>query len=203
MENADFEGLRQKFEAEVRTRLDGAMIDKVELLQYGDIPEIEPGEVLGKIFIALPEGAHTADMAARREALIAFSNAHRDALAVLRKALGATAVGGGLSDVNSSNAAEAAERGPVLNMKMKLGRVRALGQAVSQAASPSDDETVTAVMARLGGADLETLDTLIAAGIASSRAEAVRWALARIRERPAYEQLRARVREIENLKSQF
>jgi len=59
------------------------------------------------------------------------------------------------------------------------------------------------VMARLGGADLETLDTLIAAGIASSRAEAVRWALARIRERPAYEQLRARVREIENLKSQF
>jgi Arc/MetJ-type ribon-helix-helix transcriptional regulator len=58
-------------------------------------------------------------------------------------------------------------------------------------------------MARLGQEDLETLDTLIAAGIASSRAEAVRWALARIRERPAYEQIRARSREIEVLKSQF
>ena len=44
---------------------------------------------------------------------------------------------------------------------------------------------------------------LISAGVASSRAEAVRWALARIRERPAYEQLRARTREIEELKSQF
>jgi hypothetical protein len=61
----------------------------------------------------------------------------------------------------------------------------------------------TPVMARLGAEDLETLDMLITAGIAGSRAEAVRWALARIRERPAYEQLRARTREIEELKSQF
>ena len=34
------------------------------------------------------------------------------------------------------------------------------------------------------------MDTLITAGIAGNRAEAVRWALARIRERPAYEKLR-------------
>jgi hypothetical protein len=66
-----------------------------------------------------------------------------------------------------------------------------------------DSPGLTPVMARLGPEDLETLDTLIAAGIATSRAEAVRWALARIRERPAFEQLRARTREIEELKSQF
>jgi Arc/MetJ-type ribon-helix-helix transcriptional regulator len=58
-------------------------------------------------------------------------------------------------------------------------------------------------MARLGPDDLETLDTLITAGIAPNRAQAVRWALARIRERPAYAQLRDRAREIEALKSQF
>jgi len=58
-------------------------------------------------------------------------------------------------------------------------------------------------MARLGRADLETLNTLITAGIAPNRAEAVRWALAKIRERPAYEQLVARTREIEELKAQF
>ena len=52
-------------------------------------------------------------------------------------------------------------------------------------------------------ADLETVDTLITAGIAANRAEAVRWALARIRERPAYAQLRQRAREIEELKAQF
>ncbi len=39
-------------------------------------------------------------------------------------------------------------------------------------------------MARLGPMDLETLDTLIEAGIASNRADAVRWALAWIWERP-------------------
>jgi Arc/MetJ-type ribon-helix-helix transcriptional regulator len=58
-------------------------------------------------------------------------------------------------------------------------------------------------MARLGPADLETLDALITAGIASNRADAVRWALARIRERPAYAQLRAKTAEIEELKAQF
>ena len=58
-------------------------------------------------------------------------------------------------------------------------------------------------MARLSREDVATLDTLIQAGIAGSRAEAVRWTLARIRERPAFEQLRAHTREIETLKSQF
>ena len=62
---------------------------------------------------------------------------------------------------------------------------------------------LTPVMARLGPADLETLDTLITAGFAANRAQAVRWALARIRERPAYAELRERAREIENLRSRF
>jgi hypothetical protein len=39
-------------------------------------------------------------------------------------------------------------------------------------------------MARLGPADLATLDTLINAGIANSRAEALRWAVGRIRDHP-------------------
>ena len=51
--------------------------------------------------------------------------------------------------------------------------------------------------------DLETLDTLITAGIAKNRAEGVRWALARIRGRPAYRELRQRASEIEDLKAQF
>ncbi len=62
---------------------------------------------------------------------------------------------------------------------------------------------LTPVMTRLGQADLETLDTLITAGIAPTRAEAVRWALARIRDRPAYQRLLERTRELEELRSQF
>jgi Arc/MetJ-type ribon-helix-helix transcriptional regulator len=67
----------------------------------------------------------------------------------------------------------------------------------------SADGGFTPVMVRLTAAELETVDTLIAAGIASSRAEAIRWALTRIRERPAYERLRRRAREIESLKAEF
>jgi len=59
------------------------------------------------------------------------------------------------------------------------------------------------VMVRLKEAELEIVDTLITAGIASSRAEAIRWALTRIGERPAYAQLREHTRDIERLKSEF
>jgi hypothetical protein len=126
VERAEFELARQMFEEEVRTRLGWTMIDTVELLQYGDIAAIEPGELLGKIFIALPEGADAADMAVRREAFARFSNAHRQALAELRQALEATSFGGGLIDVDFPDAIPASPRGPVVNMKMKADRVQAL-----------------------------------------------------------------------------
>jgi len=49
----------------------------------------------------------------------------------------------------------------------------------------------------------ESVDTLIAAGVAGSRAEILRWAVGRIRENPAYAQLQDRVREISELKARF
>jgi len=74
------------------------------------------------------------------------------------------------------------------------GRARALDEV---------SEELTPVMTRLGPGDLATVDTLITAGIASSRAEVLRWAVGRIREHPAYAQLQDRVREINELKAQF
>jgi hypothetical protein len=73
----------------------------------------------------------------------------------------------------------------------------------SEAERLLSDGGFTPVMVRLPGAELETVDTLIAAGIASSRAEAIRWALARIRARPAYEQLRRHASEIQRLQAEF
>jgi hypothetical protein len=197
VEQAEFERARQMFADQVRTRLGAeAMIDSIELQQYGDVPAIEPGEVFGKIFIAVPEGADPDDLTVRREASVAFGRTYRAELAELRKEFGATSFGMGLYDLDFPNTTRASSRGPVAHMKLNADRVRALLR-------PAGDQPMTAVMARLGREDLETLDTLIAAGIAPSRAEAVRWALARLRERPAYEALRARSREIEDLKSQF
>jgi hypothetical protein len=48
----------------------------------------------------------------------------------------------------------------------------------------------TPLLARLGPAGLETVDTLIMTGTAATRAEAIRWALDRIREQQAYQRLR-------------
>jgi hypothetical protein len=39
--------------------------------------------------------------------------------------------------------------------------------------------------------------------IRNFRADAIRWALARIRERPAFERLRERIREIDRLRNEF
>jgi hypothetical protein len=196
VEQAELELAQHKFEDEVRTRLAGTAIDKVELLQYGDEPEIEPGELLGRITIGLPEGADPTDKKIRQQALEALvDNADPDAVAKeLKQALGVKQ----FSDfkVFSRGGPDGQEHGPFIELKIKpddRSPVTALG----------GDQPLTAVMARVGPEDLETLDTLIAVGIASSRAEAVRWALARLRGRPAYEQLRARSREIEDLKSQF
>jgi hypothetical protein len=73
-----------------------------------------------------------------------------------------------------------------------------------QASPPGEaPEELTPVMARLGPADLATLDTVITAGIANSRAEALRWAVGRIRAHPAYAQLQLQVQQIDELKAQF
>jgi hypothetical protein len=63
-------------------------------------------------------------------------------------------------------------------------------------------EDLTPVMARLGPADLATLDSLITAGIANNRDQALRWAVGRIRDHPAYTQLQQPAHEINELKAQ-
>ena len=54
---------------------------------------------------------------------------------------------------------------------------------------------LTRAINQLGPVDLATLDALVTAGIAANRAEGTRWALARIREQPAYAQPSERARE--------
>lgn len=201
MEQADIERLRQRFSDEVHTRFPGAPIERVEVLQYGDDPSIEPGQLLGRITLEPPSEEDAAEKAAdekaagdkaRERRIEQFHDEHRQAIRDLRHDLdrlpGFTVlefmVGGEVPD---------GKHGPRIRL---AGDPRMLGGG-------GGEGQFTAVMARLGQEDLETLDTLITAGIAASRAEAVRWALARIRERPAYERLLTRAREIEDLKSQF
>jgi hypothetical protein len=198
MEQEELERLRQQFDGEVHSRFPGAPIQRVEVLQYGDEPSIEPGQLLGRVILDAPAdaaegGKNDEGDNERGIQLEEFHAAHRDAIRQLRRDLDKLPANTVLEFIVSGEAAEGQRGGP--RIKLAHGP-RGLGGG-------GGEGQFTPVMARLGQDDLETLDTLITAGIAPSRAEAVRWALARIRERPAYEQLRARAREIEELKAQF
>ena len=87
-----------------------------------------------------------------------------------------------------------------VNGRKSQGRNR-LGARQDGTAS-SEHDLIPADL-RFGPADLETLDTLIITGTAASRAEAVGWVLARIRERPAYARLSQRAQELDQLKARF
>ena len=192
MERAALNRVQEQFDQLVRERFPGAAVQRVAVLQYGDDPEVEPGELLARVYI---EGA--GDKEERGRALESFHDAHRAAIRDLRRDLDKLPEAGPLEFIVASGETGEGEAGGVLGRGpvIRLGRPRG--------ALETGDTPLTPVMARLGPADLETVDTLITAGIAANRADAVRWALTRIRERPAYEKLRERAREIEELKAQF
>ena len=185
MEQAELDRIRQQFAEQVRRRMPGAPIERIEVLQHGDDPEVEPGQLLARVVVAAP-----GDEEERKRAFDEFHAGHHEAFHELRNDLDKLPVPVMLQIIAGGAQAED-RKGPFIQLLH--------GRGGGEGPAPG----FTPVMARLGADDLETLDTLISVGIASSRAEAVRWALARLRERPAYEQLRARTREIEDLKSQF
>jgi hypothetical protein len=179
--------IEEQIGEEVSKRFPGGAVQRVRVLQYGDEPMIEPGELLVRLIVEAAEGQKD-----QERALHAFEEAHEEALKRFRKDLSAE-----LPNVWRMVVLTSSDTGH--GPRMVLGGRR----SDSLAAGAAEGGDLTPVMARLGRVDLETLDALITAGIAASRAEAVRWALARIRERPAYAQLRERAREIERLKTEF
>jgi hypothetical protein len=187
VERAELDRLEQQFGQVVRERFPGAPVERVAVLQYGDDPEIEPGQLLARVYIEAPAGKDE-----RRRAMEGFHDAHREAIRELRHDLDKLHELGPLEFLVSGEGDEEGEpHGPKIRLMGQRGVLETEGVAL------------TAVMARLGPEDLQTVDTLITAGIAANRAEAVRWALARIRERPAYAELQQKTREIGELKAQF
>jgi hypothetical protein len=180
----------EAIERDVRSAFPAGTIARVQVLEYGDDPSVEPSETAVRVFIdrgARPEGED-----GDGEIVQGFEQENRAAVRKLRDVLppfvrwmefrADTPTGAGKS------------RGPILKLKVRQGR---------GAAPEGDVEELTPVMTRLGPQDLATVDTLINAGFANSRAEVLRWALGRVREHPAYAQLQERVHEIGDLKAQF
>lgn len=164
---------------------DDALTD-VQVLGYGDDPAVEPGSVGIRVTINAERYPSETDHPLDR-----FVRTHHEVLDQARLDMAALP-GGAWIEFRSS-------AGDQRRMTMRQGSGP---EAIRRLAQPRPSVS-TPVTARLDAEQLETLDTLITAGIAANRAEAVRWAVDRIRERPAYARLRERAREIDELKDQF
>ena len=189
MDRAVFDSVEREIDDEVRARFPGDVIKQAVLLHYGDDPEIEPGELWVRVFLRVgqPEDHEQILLAFDRDRQAAIEEFLLELVAKLREIR--------MVEFTFSNNPVTSEKDGPCN-RMQFGQRLADLQAweVGEA---------THVPAHLGPAGLETLDTLIMAGIADDRADAIRLVLPRFRQQPEYEQLRERVREIDRLRAEF
>jgi hypothetical protein len=177
---------------QLRSAFPEGTFTQVDVLGYGDDPDVEPGETAIRAFIdraGQPAGTFHDD----EEVIQAFEKAHRQEIKKLRHddLLPAVAWVSLIPDTPDRRAPGAVLWGfPSMFLAMR---------------SDVADEAhgFASVRTRLSPDDLATVDALIAAGIASTRAEVMRWAIGRIRENPAYTQIQEKVIEIGQLKAQF
>jgi hypothetical protein len=178
----------------VRKRLLSAFSEgtfaRVDVLGYGDDPAVEPGDIAVRVFI---------DRAGRpdenwdsQETLHDWAKANSDGIEKLREGLlPSIAWVDFFPDTPERRAAPS---------RPDWGHMRFLGKRPDMMDGAPE---FTRVATLLGPEDLATVDRLIVAGVAATRAEVLRWAVGRIRENPAYAQLQERVQEIDELKAQF
>jgi hypothetical protein len=179
-----------RVEKHVRSVFPDAVISRVEVLEYGDDPAVEPGDIAVRVFLPRPDPSGPPE--ADKDIVGSFEKANRERLKKLNDELPRVVA---WLEFQADSPAGTEQPG---RHALKIARGGRAARPLEEAA-----EEFTPVMTRLGPADLATVDTLITAGIASSRAEVLRWAVGRIRENPAYAQLQNRVREINELKAQF
>jgi hypothetical protein len=192
MDQADRDHIQHELEIAANQFFPGlpGRIRRVELLQHDDAPMIEPGQLMPRLVFADPVRSH----GDRRDPRKVAKSARTFKLAIAP----------GLNQFRN----QLLERWPEIRY-IEVMTEDDSGQPVDRTIRFVEDGREAAngeythVMVRLKTAELDIVDTLIAAGIANNRAEAIRWALTRIPERPAYEQLRKHTREIEQLKSEF
>ena len=187
-DRAVYASIERQIGHEVHKRFPGDAVQRVVLLHYGDDPEIEPGELFVRVLLRAdrPEDYEQIPTAFEREhqaALEEFPGYLAESVREIRL----------VEFIFSDNPATNESDGPINRMEF--------GQGLAEERAWELGET-THVPARQGPAGLETLDTLIMAGIADDRADAIRWVLAGFREQPEYEQLRERVRETGRLRAE-
>lgn len=182
MDQAIRNRIQHELENEAKKLFPGA-VRRAVLLQHDDDPVIEPGEMLLRLILTQAPGE---GRELPKPAALLKASAMRQFRQVLSRRLPEVQ----RIEVLFEDASGHPLKGHILSKAIDVEAVFGAG-------------LFTPVMVRLRAPELEIVDTLISAGIAANRAEAIRWALARISERPAYAQLREHTRDIERLKTEF
>jgi hypothetical protein len=163
---------------------------RVDVLGYGEDPAVEPGDIAVRVFIGRdgrPEESWDS-----QQTLHDWAEANREGIEKLHEGLlPAIAWVDFFPDTPERRAAPS---------RPDWGHMRFLGKRPDVIDGAPE---FTRVATLLGPADLAAVDALIMAGAAASRSEALRWAVGRIRENPAYAELQQRAEEIDELKGQF
>jgi hypothetical protein len=174
LDRAVLDQLQSRLGEQIKEHFPDGGVQRIALLQHGDEPSVEPGDLLARVFI---------EEAEEDPPLPAW---HRDHETMIRELQH-----------------ELAEQLPCAShLQFWFGENGRQGKT-GPPHPPRHEQDLTPAHIRLGPADLEMLDALITAGTAASRGEALAWVLARIRERPAYARLSERARELDELKAHF
>ena len=134
MDRAAMDHLEQRIDEEAKKRFPGGAMQRVAVLQYGDNPVIEPGELLVRVVLEAAEGRE-----GQEHALRAFEDAHGPAIKQFRHDLSARLPEAGRLEFRASGDTG---DGP----RMVLGG-RPRGSLEARAAEGGGD--LTPVMARL------------------------------------------------------
>jgi Arc/MetJ-type ribon-helix-helix transcriptional regulator len=180
LDRAVLDQLQTRLDEQVKADFPDGGVQRIALLQHGDDPSVEPGDLLARVFI---------EQAEENRSLPAWHRDHETMIRELQHELTEQLPGAS-------------------HLEFWFGEHGRQGKGRHRLGSPPDDparskQDLTPAHFSFGPADLEMLDELITAGAAASRAEAVGWVLARIRERPAYARLSERARELDQLKAHF
>lgn len=163
---------------------------RVDVLAYGDDPAVEPGDTAVRVFIE--RAGRPEENWDSRETLDEWATANGEGLEKLHEGLlPSIAWVDFFPDTPERRAAPT---------RPDWGHMRFLGKRPDVMDGAPE---FTRLATLLGPADLAAVDALITAGVAASRSEALRWAVGRIRENPAYFLLQERVQEIDELKGQI
>ena len=160
MDRAAMDHLEQRIDEEVKKRFPGGAVQRVALLQYGDDPVIEPGELMVRVVLEAADGREAPGAG---PPCVRGRARPRDQAVPARP--GGQAPRGRAAGVPRQRRHR---RWPPDIPRRQAPRLTGGPRSRGRRADPGDGPARRV--------DLETLDALITAGIAASRAEAVRWA---------------------------